>query len=417
MVLAGNTWLYVRRVLVPMQKAYAVAHQVPRGNLSDLYPRWLGSRELLLRGRDPYSQQITREIQIGYYGRLLDEHRPNDPKDQEGFVYPVYVVFLLAPTILLPFAVVQASFYWLLVATIVVTAVLWLKTLQWKPQWLTLLTVVVFSLGNFPAIQALALRQMSVLVAGFLALVFFLLARRRFVSAGLILAVATIKPQLTILVALWFGLWAFSSWRERKGLLFGFVGGMVVLFASAQWILSGWIVKFYYAVLAYRRYTGGMTSADVLFGVDLGRAANVLLVLITAALCWQMRRKDESSADFLFVSCFVLAATVAITPIFAPYNQLLLFPGILVLVRHRNVFQPKGSWQKILLRIAILIICWQWIASICLTIIHTLVSENFVEKIWAMPFYASLPLPVVLMCLLYVCLREIKRSTVSRELC
>jgi hypothetical protein len=258
---------------------------------------------------------------------------------------------------------------------------------------------------------------MSVLVAGFLALVFFLVARRNFMFAGLALAVATIKPQLAIPVAFWLGLWTVSRWRERKGLLFGFLGGMAVLFAAAQWVLPGWIVKFYYAVLAYRKYTGGMTSADVLFGVDLGRATNVLLILITAAICWQMRRENELSIEFSFVSSFVLAATVAITPIFAPYNQLLLFPGFLVLVQHRNVLHPKTPWKRILLGISILMICWQWIACICLTMIHNFVSVRFVERIWAMPFYASLPLPVIVMCLLYVCLRAIKTNAVSRATC
>ena len=95
-------WFYVRRVLVPYQRADAAIHGRPRGNLSDLYPRWLGARELLLRHRDPYSPEITREIQAGYYGRPLDPARAGDPKDEEGFAYPVYVVFLLAPAIKLP---------------------------------------------------------------------------------------------------------------------------------------------------------------------------------------------------------------------------------------------------------------------------------------------------------------------------
>ena len=44
-------WFYFDHVLVPYQiQDSAVRHQ-PRGNLSDLYPRWLGSRELLLHGR------------------------------------------------------------------------------------------------------------------------------------------------------------------------------------------------------------------------------------------------------------------------------------------------------------------------------------------------------------------------------
>ena len=91
------------RILRAQQIADAAAHNRPRGNLSDLYPRWLGARELLRHGRNPYSAEITREIQQGYYGRPLDPARPDDPKDQQGFAYPAYVVFLLAPTVDLPF--------------------------------------------------------------------------------------------------------------------------------------------------------------------------------------------------------------------------------------------------------------------------------------------------------------------------
>ena len=91
---AVGTWTYADRVLVPHQKSDAIAYRRPRGNLSDLYPRWLGARELLLHGRDPYSADVTREIQIGFYGRPLDPSRPEDPSDEEGFAYPVYVIFL-----------------------------------------------------------------------------------------------------------------------------------------------------------------------------------------------------------------------------------------------------------------------------------------------------------------------------------
>ena len=108
-------WFYVQEILVPYQKADAAAHGRPRGNLSDLYPRWLGARELLLHNRDPYSPEVTRDIQRGYYGRVLDPERADDPKDQQGFAYPVYVAFLLAPTIVVSFPVVQLGFRWLLV--------------------------------------------------------------------------------------------------------------------------------------------------------------------------------------------------------------------------------------------------------------------------------------------------------------
>src|SRR5579863_7450866 len=115
LLLAGSMWFYVQHILIPHQRAEAALHGTPRGNLSDLYPRWLGARELLLHHRDPYSPELTREIQIGYYGRALDPARPQDPMDQQSFAYPVYVVFLFAPTMTFPFAVVQFGFRWLLI--------------------------------------------------------------------------------------------------------------------------------------------------------------------------------------------------------------------------------------------------------------------------------------------------------------
>src|SRR5580692_8091513 len=60
---AASMWMYVDRILIAHQVVDAVANDRPRGNLSDLYPRWLGARELLLRHRNPYSDEITLEIQ------------------------------------------------------------------------------------------------------------------------------------------------------------------------------------------------------------------------------------------------------------------------------------------------------------------------------------------------------------------
>ena len=60
--MAGSVWFYVQRILIPYQIADAAAHGRPRGFLSDLYPRWLGARELLLHHCDPYTPDVTREI-------------------------------------------------------------------------------------------------------------------------------------------------------------------------------------------------------------------------------------------------------------------------------------------------------------------------------------------------------------------
>src|SRR5262245_61145854 len=94
---AGMHWVFIS-VDGPAQEAAAIAKNSPRGNLSGLYPAWLGARELLINKRNPYSQDVTAEIQRGVWGRPLDPTNPNDPKDESRFAYPVYVAFILAPT-------------------------------------------------------------------------------------------------------------------------------------------------------------------------------------------------------------------------------------------------------------------------------------------------------------------------------
>src|SRR5579862_6223668 len=153
LLLTGSMWFYVQKVLAPHQRTEAAIHGWPRGNLSDLYPRWLGARELLLHGRDPYSAEVTREIQVGYYGRALDGSRPGDPHDQQGFAYPVYVVFALAPTVQLPYELVQRWFFRFLVLLTAVSALIWLRSLSWWESLSARITVVILALGNLAVMQ------------------------------------------------------------------------------------------------------------------------------------------------------------------------------------------------------------------------------------------------------------------------
>src|SRR5215831_2663914 len=97
LLMSASMYWFFFEVVAPGEKAEAAAKNSPRGNLSDLYPRWLGARELLLHNRDPYSPEVTSDIQKGVWGRPIDPRNPNDPQDESRFAYPLHVVFLLAP--------------------------------------------------------------------------------------------------------------------------------------------------------------------------------------------------------------------------------------------------------------------------------------------------------------------------------
>ena len=255
LVLSASMWFYVDRVLIPFQITDATAHDTPRGNLSDLYPRWLGARELLLHHSDPYSPEVTREIQVGYYGRVLDPSHPGDPHDQQGFAYPVYVVFLLAPTIHLPFHVVQRAFNDLLWLITAFSVLLWLHALHWRPPNTWTAIFILLLLGSVPAVQGIKLQQLSLLVAVLLAGSAAALSSGYLVLAGFLLALSTIKPQLAGLPVAWLTLWALHDGRRRQRLLWAFGSTMLLLLIGAQVVLPGWIGRFRTAISDYHQYT------------------------------------------------------------------------------------------------------------------------------------------------------------------
>jgi hypothetical protein len=398
-LLAGSMWFYVQHVLVPYQRADALAHSRPRGNLSDLYPRWLGSRELFLRHRDPYSAAITREIQSGYYGRPLDGQQPQDPKDQQGFAYPVYVVFLLAPTVNLPFAVVQECFRWLLIALTAISVPIWLRVVGWKPGPSETLAVVLLVLGSFPALQGIKLQQLSLLVSALLAVCLLLLRRGQLLFAGMLLAITTIKPQLAIPLAAWLLLWSLARWRERKGLALGFGLMMAALLVGSEILLPGWIGRFRIAVAAYREYTGGAGSLlDVLLTPVAGGALAGLIALAVGISGWRSRQVQVSCPRFAGFAALVLAATVVIVPTVAPYNQLLLIPAIFLLARDWTMIWAGrlGRWLGIVGAVAV---AWPWAAAVTLTVGSLFLPAASVQRAWAAPLYTSYWIPLAVLAL------------------
>jgi hypothetical protein len=395
-------WFYVQRVLVPHQQSDAEAYDRPRGNLSDLYPRWLGARELLLHHRDPYGSDVTREIQAGYYGRPLDPARPADPKDQQGFAYPVYVVFLLAPTITLPFPVVQAGFRWFLLVLAAATVLLWLRALRWRPATNMVVILVVLTLGSFPVVQGIKLQQLSLVVSGIIAGCAALLAGGQLLLAGVVLALATIKPQLALPLAAWLVLWTCSDWRRRRRFAWGFGLTMTVLLAGAQSVLPGWTGRFREATVAYRQYTGGAGSLlDVLITPVWARVCTAFVLLALAVVCWRMRREPADSPAFALASSLVLAVTVMIVPMVAPYNQLLLLPAVFLLVRHHRFLWRRDWRTRFVYSLAGLLVSWPWVAAAVLTAASFVLPVS-VQQAWALPLWTSIYVPLAILPLLSV---------------
>jgi hypothetical protein len=384
----------MNRILRAQQLADAAAHDRPRGNLSDLYPRWLGARELLLHGRNPYSSDITLEIQRGYYGRPIDLSRPYDPKDEQGFAYPAYVVFLLAPTVGVPFHTVQIGFRWLLTGLAVMTVLCWLRVLRWKTSFGTALIFIILMLGWLPVVQAIKLQQLSLLVAGLLSACGACLASGWLFLAGSLLALATIKPQLTWPLVLWLLVWAGADWRSRRRFVFGFALVMLLLLGGAELVLPHWLGMFVQGISRYHQYTQNQSVLTSLFGLIVGRLLGVACVLACGFCIWRLRGEAASDASFGRAFGLVLALTVAIVPMSALYNQILLAPAILALVKSawsRELILPAVQKARV---VGFILLVWPWITTLSLSLVSFWLTPELRERVWPMPLYPSYVIPV-----------------------
>ncbi|MFI5110749.1 MAG: glycosyltransferase 87 family protein [Terriglobales bacterium] len=391
---AAGVWLYAQRVLIPHQIADAAAYDKPRGNLSDLYPRWLGARELLLHQRDPYSAAVTGEIQTGYYGRALDSARPGDPKDQQGFAYPVYVVFYLAPTVGLPFAAVQRGFFWVLLGLTVATVPLWLKMLRWPlPPW-TQMSVVALTVGSLAGMQGLKLQQMTLFVVALLAIAMALLAADCAIAAGILLALATIKPQLVGLLLLWLAIWTVGDWRRRYRWALAFLISMAILVGTSEFWLPHWIPRFLQAVREYRNYTDAVSVLDKLLPAPGGVLTKLAAVVAAAHIGWRDRKHSEETGAFAATATMVLAVTVIVIPSYALYNQVMLLPAVLLLARERQAIWGRSFASRGLLILVAVLLFWPWLASAVLAGLSFLLPPEVVQRAWAVPGWTALSLPV-----------------------
>jgi len=399
---AVGMWTYIDRVLIPHQISEAAAYDHPRGNLSDLYPRWIGARELLLHGRNPYGADISREIQAGYYGRPLDPARAGDPKDEQGFAYPAYVIFFLAPTIGLRFAVVQRCFFWILVILTCATIPVWLRILRWSVPLAAQISLLALTLGSVPVMQGLKLQQISLLVAGVLAIAMALLIMDYPVAAGMLLAFCTIKPQLVIILLVWLAIWTLADWRDRYRWAMSFLLTMAVLFAASEWILPHWVPRFLQAVREYQRYTSGMSIMDALVGVPWSWAIELIVFSAALGACWKERRQPANSFSFAFILCLVFAITILVIPSSSTYNQVLLIPALLLLIKERNRIWRRSKASRALFELLAALILWPWISGIALATLSFILPLSAFNRVWAIPVWTVTPVPIALAAVMVV---------------
>ncbi len=391
------SWCYMHRVLLPWENYVNVTHGRLKAQMGDLYPRWVGTRELLLNGRNPYGPEVSHKIQMAFYGHPIEQtfEKPGpEIVDEQRFAYPIYVVFLLAPTIHVEFRELQNWGVIVLASLIAITVWLWIRMVRWRQSPLMIVSLIILVISSPQLAQGLRLRQLGLLVALLVALSAWCVSRRHFALAGVFLAFSTIKPQMVLLVIAWFVLWSLGDCKKRWQLLAGFGISFAFLAGVGAALLPTWPMDFLRGVDAYRHYFPITSLVRMLLGDWVGGGLSILIVSALFAVAWQKRGSEPDSSEFVNTLAVFLVVSNLVLPIMTPSNQVLLLLPTVLFLRDWSSLPRAGQGAFAV------ILGWPWLASLVL-----LVSPPSIEsqsRIPLVPSVLELLLPFLIAALMLV---------------
>jgi hypothetical protein len=367
----ATAWLYMHQILGPWADAKDLQKGGLKAQMGDLYPRWVGARELLLNGRNPYSAEVSHEIQMAYYGHIVTaDEASRRVVDEQRFVYPVYVVFLMAPTIYTDFAKVQFWAPFVLGTFAGLSVVFSAGLLDWQIPWTTAVALIVLVVSSPQIVQGMRHQQLALLVGCLLMAGAWLVHKGHLASAGVVLAFSTIKPQMALLPLVWF-----------------------VFCGAGELLVPGWLGNFVAAMAAYRRYFPTTSLPRLLLGDTLGIAVSFVIVAWLLIFGWKHRKTGGDSPRLVAVFAAFLMGTVLAFPLFTPFNQVLLILPAMLVIRE---WAGLGRLGRI---IFILVVFWPWITSTALLALRPPLGPA--SQLALLPALAASAMPLLLPLLLW----------------
>jgi hypothetical protein len=387
---------------------------------ADFYPIWLTSRASLLHDRNPYGPEMTRQIQIGLFGRPLDARNPAAPPDYRAFAYPAFVDVLFWPLSLLPFSTVRVGLAVILPAVTALSVVLWLRTLRLRVRPATVGVIVLLTLSNYAVLEGLFAEQIGLLVGFFLAASLAALVDGRLSLSGSLLALTLIKPQMTALVVAYLLLWSFDQWRARRQFVAGFLLTSTLLVASSLLVWPGWISQWVHVVFGYRQYSTP-PLVGYLLGTHIGSRLTpfLLAMLLVSALAMASRRRRASPASTEFaltVSLLLAITTITLLPGHAVYDHVVLLPGILLIALSWRVFARSIPLFRVVLGVTALAFFWQWILAPAVIAARPIVSPQlFASAVLTLPIRTAASIPFGVLALLGLMMRQLPQKQIAGD--
>src|SRR6185437_12221946 len=293
--------------IVPLWHLHVINRAMPP-NKADLVAIWKGA-QAAFHGQNPYLNATTVEIQRFYYGRPL---RPADNVNPMAYAYPMHTVLLFAPIAWMPWTAVRLAFLILLPVFSAISVIVWYRVTEICSTSRHFALVVFISLCSWPTMWAVHQIQPSIIVALLVATGCWTLQRGKPAMAGILFALATIKPQLIAVLLAWLFLWAALRRVWSFFIAFGVTVG--ALLAASFRMLPGWVGYWRQASAEYAVYRHLQLDLQDVFGHAIGLVLAAALALVAVIVLWRKRRCQPHSSEFGMMCALALAVTLCILP-------------------------------------------------------------------------------------------------------
>ncbi|MGB8581412.1 MAG: glycosyltransferase family 87 protein [Candidatus Sulfotelmatobacter sp.] len=363
---------------------------------ADFYPIWRTSREGLLHHRNPYAPEMTRQIQMGLFGRPLDTRNPVAPFDYRAFAYPAFTDILFWPLCVPPFPEVRIVVALILPAITAISIVLWTRILRLRPGPMMLTALILLTLSSYAVLEGLFAEQMGLLVGFLLAAALAALAKGRLFLSGSLLALTLIKPQMTLMAAAYLLFWSLARWRARWRSIAGFTCVSALLVTSSSLVWPHWIPEWLRIIFGYRQYSTP-PLVSYLVGTQMGSWLGPILIAVllggALAVAWRMRCASPTSIEFLLTISAVLAITaITLLPGHAVYDHIVLLPGVILIALTWRDYMASLSF-RVILAVTALALVWQWITAPIVIAARPMVSAAFFSTLLTLPIRTAASIP------------------------
>jgi len=210
----------------------------------DLFAHWQGARALIYDGINPYTEPAVELIESGL--RELAQDSGGDYR----FVYPLFSLIFLAPVSLVSeFIIARAIWMTILEAMALLSGYLiagWMS--RKRTLWLTLFVMLALFF-NFVVLSTIENGSLTMIgLTAIMGAIHFLVERKD-ESAGLVLAISLVKPDLALPVLAILVIWIFVN--RRFTVLVWLLGSLALLIGFTMVFIPSWPLNYLSSVIEY----------------------------------------------------------------------------------------------------------------------------------------------------------------------